>query len=365
MDIARLDAIRARLVGLNERHEIEHVGGPTVIDTDRFVSEQRLRAEQDVLFGCEPQVLAMSCDLPAGGSWTTARLGRVPVLLTRDHDGAARAFRNACRHRGAHVAEGPGEGRRVSCPYHGWTYDLEGRLVGVPDRTAFAGCIEHEGLVPLAADEAHGFVVVSAGAERVDAEAYLGELAPELEHFGFADLQPVAVHEAEIAMNWKLGNDSAMEAYHVPYLHEGTVGPMTSYGYAYDAFGRHSRMSLLGVEDGEAEGLAGLTLVHHLFPASMLVVGTGIVVHQRSDPGDRPGSSWLRLASYTWPGEVTDSHRTLADFLWKVVHEEDCRMMAGAQQSFAAGSIDRLVLGANEPGVAALHRNWDEALSRA
>lgn len=362
MDLARLDAIRARLVALNEARRIEHVGNPVAVDTDRFVSAERLAREQEVLFGREPQVVALSCDLPVPGSWTTASLGDIPVLLTRDGDGVVRAFRNACRHRGSPVAEGAGEGRRVSCPYHGWTYELDGRLTGVPDRAAFDGCVEGEGLLPLAVDEGQGFVVVSAGGP-ADVDAYLGAMGPELSHFDLADLVPVAVHEAEIAMNWKLGNDSAMEAYHVPYLHHETVGPMTSYGYAYDGFGRHHRMSLLGLDAAEGEGLTGLTLVHHLFPSSMLVVGTGIVVHQRCDPGATPGTCRLKVSSYAWPGEVTDGHRMLADLLWKVLHDEDCRVMSGAQRSFSSGSLDRIVLGANEPGVAGLHREWDAALA--
>ena len=362
MDLHRLDAIRERLVELNRRHEVEHVGSPVTVDTDRFVSTERLAREKEVLFGREPQVIAFSCDLPTPGSWTTARLGDIPVLLTRDTHGVVRAFRNACRHRGAPVAEGPGCGRRVSCPYHGWTYELDGRLTGVPDRRSYEGCLpDDESLAPLAVDEGHGFVVVSADG-RADVDAYLGDLGPELAHFELAALVPVAVHETEIAMNWKLGNDSAMEAHHVPYLHHATVGPMTSYGYAYDGYGRHHRMSLLGTEPG-GEGLAGLTLVHHLFPSSMLVIGTGVVVHQRCDPGATPGTCWLRVSTYAWPGEVTDHHRMLANLLWKVVVEEDCRMMAGAQQAFASGSIERLVLGTNEPGVAGLHRSWDAALA--
>jgi carnitine monooxygenase subunit len=360
VDLARLDAIRKRLVDLNARREIEHVGAPVTVDTDRFVDPDRLARELEVLFEQEPQVLALSCDLPAEGSWTTAELGTIPVLLTRDADGAVHAFRNACRHRGSPVAEGPGCGRRVSCPYHGWTYELDGRLSGVPDRTAFDDCVDGEALLPLSVDERHGFVVVSAG-RPVDIDDYFGDLAPELAHFDLAELAPLAVHEATIAMNWKLGNDSGMEAYHVPYLHEGTVGPMTSYGYTYDNFGRHHRMGLIGTDAEGTEGLAGLTLVHHLFPNSMLVIGSGIVVHQRCEPRT-PGTSHLRVSTYTWPGEATEQHRMLADFLWKVLYDEDCRLMAGAQRSFSSRSLERMVLGANEPGVAGLHRNWDAAL---
>ena len=375
MDVERLRSLFGRLVALNERHEIEHVGTPVAVDTSRYASRDRHERELQKLFREQPQLVAFSSDLPAPNTFATGRVGDVPLLLVRDGDGVVRAFVNACRHRGAPVAQGSGSGRRLSCPYHGWTYDLDGRLTGVPDREAFVGCIEGEALPALPVAERYGFVVVCADPTgRADVDDYLGDMAEELAHFDLATLSAVNVHEAEVAMNWKLGNDAAMEAYHVPVLHKQTVGPMTRVGYTYDAFGAHHRMGLLSVNaatDGgggeEAmELLESLTLVHHLFPSSMLVVGSGIVVHQRCDPGRTPDTCWLRVSTYAWAEPPDDEARAgqqmLSDLLWKVVLEEDCWVQQGAQQAFSAGAIDRVVFGANEPGLRGMHTAWDAAL---
>jgi phenylpropionate dioxygenase-like ring-hydroxylating dioxygenase large terminal subunit len=372
MDGGRLQAMLGRLLELNERGVIEHVGGPVAVDTARYSSVERHGRELDRIFRHGAQLVGFSADLPEPGTHLPVHVGDVPVLLVRGDDGAVRAFVNACRHRGAPVCEAAGSGRRLTCPYHAWTYDLEGALVGVPDRGAFEGRIEGEGLRALPVDERHGLIVADADPDgTADVDDYLGTMAPELAHLGFERLAAVEVRTTEVAMNWKLGADAAMEAYHAPYLHKATVGPMTRVGYAYDGFGRHHRMGLLGVTEhplavDEADPmhiLEGVTLVHHLYPTSMVVVGAGIVAHQRCEPGRTPDTCTLRLATYAWDGPVTDKHRYLADLLWRVVIEEDCRIQEGAQRAFSSGVLDRVLFGANEPGLQGMHASWDAALN--
>src|SRR5262249_30723439 len=89
--------------------------------------------ERDVFFRRGPFMVGLSCLLPKPGDYMTHDYSGVPMLLVRDDSGAPRGFLNVCRHRGARVAEGCGNGRRFSCPYHAWTYGLDGRLVARPD----------------------------------------------------------------------------------------------------------------------------------------------------------------------------------------------------------------------------------------
>src|SRR5215207_9839091 len=78
--------------------------------------------------------------LPNPGSYLTATAGRQPVLVLRDHDGTLRAFRNVCRHRGSRLLSGSGEcGKAIRCRYHGWTYRLDGELIGVPEARSIPG----------------------------------------------------------------------------------------------------------------------------------------------------------------------------------------------------------------------------------
>src|SRR5206468_10721645 len=134
-------------------------------DTARYTSPERHARELENIFRRGQQLLALSADLPSAGSYYPTRIGDVPVLLVRDTSGAVAAFVNACRHRGSAVCESPGSGMRMSCPYHGWTYDLDGRLVAVPDRTAFTGCIEDESLRALPVGERYGLIVVDPDPE--------------------------------------------------------------------------------------------------------------------------------------------------------------------------------------------------------
>ena len=376
MDVDRLLAMLERLQQLNERNEIEHHGDPAGFDTDRYVSVERHERELESMFRRGQQLTAFTADLPTTGSYFPTRIGDVPVLLVRDAHGRVGAYVNACRHRGSAVCEVAGTGRRLSCPYHGWTYDLDGRLVAVPDRTAFTGCVEDESLRALPVDERYGLIVVDpdpSGHANVD--AYLGAMGPELAHLGFETLTPIASYEAEVAMNWKLASDAGMESYHVPYLHDTTVGPLSRVGYTYDRFGRHHRMGILGageelVPTAELDGLALLgrmTLVHHLFPTSMMPVGAGVVGHQRAEPGATPGTCLLRLWTYSWTdmSDEEDAKRRqyVSDLLWRVVNEEDNRVCTTAQRAFASGALERVVFGANEAGLRGMHESWDAAIA--
>jgi len=376
MDLDRLHAMLDRLERLNERNEIEHVGKAVALDAERYVSVTRHQRELERIFRRGQQLIALSVDLPEPGSYLPTAIGDVPVLLVRGDDAKVRAFVNACRHRGSAVCEEPGSGRRLSCPYHGWTYDLDGRLVAVPDRTAFTGCIEDEALRVLPADEAHGLIVCDADpGGAADVDDYLGSMAPEIAHLGFESLTPITSYEAEVAMNWKLGSDAAMESYHVPYLHKATVGPMARVGYSYDRFGRHHRMGILGkgdelvpTDEGDAMGLLGrMTLVHHLYPTSMMPVGAGVVAHQRCEPGRTPDTCRLRLWTYSWSdmADEEDSKRRhyVSDLLWKVVNDEDNRVCATAQRAFSSGALERVVFGAGEAGLTGMHESWDAAIA--
>ena len=98
---------------------------------------------------------------PKPGDYVTEDVAGMPVLMTRGADGEVKAFANICRHRGAPVAQGCGNARAFVCPYHGWTYDLAGKLLGTTDKVGFAGLdLASHGLVRLPAAEKHGMLFV-------------------------------------------------------------------------------------------------------------------------------------------------------------------------------------------------------------
>ncbi|MEE9280998.1 MAG: aromatic ring-hydroxylating dioxygenase subunit alpha [Myxococcota bacterium] len=195
-----------------------------------------------------PHVLGLSGDLPAPRSFFTSNdLGK-PILCTRTEDGAFRAFLNVCRHRGTIVEDEPrGEKKLFQCPFHAWTYDHSGALVGVPKEAHF-GKVDREcsGLVSLPAVERYGLLWVSPDPEGAfDIDDLLGGLGPELEGWELARCEPHGRTTFEHAMNWKLAIDTFGETYHFNTLHRNTLAT-SFYGNVqmYDTYKRNHRMSL-------------------------------------------------------------------------------------------------------------------------
>ena len=220
MDATRVRAIAERLVDVHRRGEMDRVDHAIKVPTSQYTDPERLQREVALIFEREPQLMGFTGDIPEPGDYFTAAIGRRPVIVVRGEDGSARAFLNACRHRGMEVAAGSGSTLRFTCPYHNWTYSADGRLIAIPDRSAFATCDIADGLLELPLAERHGLLVLHPDPTgSADVDAFLGPLAPELTHFGLEQLRPVARREARVRCNWKLTNAMGMEGYHVRFLH--------------------------------------------------------------------------------------------------------------------------------------------------
>src|SRR5215470_13886844 len=152
-----------------------------------YSCRERASLERDRLFRERPIFMGLSTRLPKAGDYLTEDVAGMPVLLTRGADGEVRAFANICRHRGAPVAQGCGNARAFVCPYHGWTYDLAGKLLGTTDKVGFAGIdLATHGLARLPAVEKHGLLFVrpkpmAAGeSATIDIDGRLGAVASDL-----------------------------------------------------------------------------------------------------------------------------------------------------------------------------------------
>jgi len=143
------------------------------------------------------------------------------VLLTRTSDGTDEAFDNVCLHRQSQVVTGCGTAKRFACPYHAWTYDNTGKLVGLPGREGFPGItVKSDGLTELPATEVAGFlwVALDPGAT-LDVAAHLGPLADELDSWGIGRWSPLGKKVLDSPINWKLAIDTFTENYHFATVH--------------------------------------------------------------------------------------------------------------------------------------------------
>jgi choline monooxygenase len=187
------------------------------------------------MYGAESQKVFQSSWVAVGrvdqvaepGRYFTCELAGEPLVVVRDQAGSLRAFYNLCRHRAARIATQE-EGRcgHFRCRYHGWTYDLNGRLLGTPE---FGGVEdfrkEDQGLAPLAVDTWGPLVFLHAGAPHQPLPVFLGELADQQATLGLQRLQFAARREYRLACNWKVFVDNYLDGgYHINTIHPGLAG---------------------------------------------------------------------------------------------------------------------------------------------
>jgi glycine betaine catabolism A len=161
-------------------------------------------------------------DLAAPGDFFTREIGGESVLTVRGTDGQARAFYNVCRHRGTRLVD-PAEGTKlgsIACPYHGWTYSAEGRLVGAPHTEGLVDFSkEDSGLYGIRLESWGGFLWANMDAEAPSLGEEFGRLFAKFERFPLARLRRVARHTYEVEANWKILVENYQECYHCAPVH--------------------------------------------------------------------------------------------------------------------------------------------------
>ena len=162
--------------------------------------------------------------IPNAGDYFTIEFAGVPVIVVRGSDGEIRAFANTCRHRGSMLAQGEGNCKAFRCPYHSWTYDIDGALIVAPQMeqtTAFDPADWH--LTPVRLECWAGFMFLNFDPHAPPLMEYLGDLPLKLASYRFEDMVCVRRKEYELACNWKIYVENAMEAYHITTVHRSTL----------------------------------------------------------------------------------------------------------------------------------------------
>ena len=160
-----------------------------------------------------------TCQIPNLGDWMTWSIGADQVLLVHGRDGVVRAFHNVCRHRGARICNaGQGNAKLFVCPYHAWTYDLDGRLRTATERE-FGVAREDMGLMPIALRDLGGLLFIALGDNPVDFDQPAAEIAPAMAHQGFADAKVAHTIRYRVKANWKLVFENNRECYQCDTAH--------------------------------------------------------------------------------------------------------------------------------------------------
>lgn len=168
--------------------------------------------------------------LPDPGDYRSFDSPGGPIVLIRGSDGQLRCFANYCRHRGSILLEGSGNtGGRITCPYHAWSYLTDGRLYGCPDMTDAEGFDKVEnGLVALDLDQWEGFVFARFTREGPSLRDHLGDFPDRMASHRLGEMRQVWSVTLDVACNWKLILENAMETYHTGIVHRATVGAQQS-----------------------------------------------------------------------------------------------------------------------------------------
>lgn len=195
-----------------------------------------LAREREGIFTRRWQYVAHTGQVPEPGSLAAGRAGHVPVLLVRDGEGELRTFLNVCRHRGAQLVDGEVRRSTIQCPYHAWTYELDGRLRSAP-RSEGEACFEPDelGLVPIAVGTWGPFVFVNPDPDAAPLEETLGEL-PALVASAGIDVDALRFRKRSTSSydaNWKVCCENFLECYHCQVAHPGLAQVLDTSEEAY------------------------------------------------------------------------------------------------------------------------------------
>jgi choline monooxygenase len=286
-------------------------------------------------------------------SFFTIDLAGEPVVIVRDAAGTLRAFSNVCRHRAGPIAQGAGCKRVLNCAYHGWTYTLDGRLIGTPevdgmelfDRSTM-------GMFPLRCETWEHFIFVSFSADGSSLTEYLGNIPELAREFSFSGLALAERRDYIVNCNWKVYVDNYLEGYHIPIVHPGLMKEIDYPRYRCETFRYHSRqlgpVKDVKPEDSEervyepASGGLKEALYFWLFPNMMLNfypdnVQTNLIIPLGHDK---------TLTIFEWyfhdaASEKVRERAAKAIAFSETVQQEDIHICEAVQRGLQSATYDR------------------------
>ncbi|MDC0714528.1 aromatic ring-hydroxylating dioxygenase subunit alpha [Stigmatella sp. ncwal1] len=273
------------LIALRERARDQEMLGEVVrIPVSNYTEPDVLEREMATVFRKYPMVAGHASHVRKPGAYLLSDWNKIPYVVVRAQDGTLRAFLNACRHRGARLVSGKEpELKSFVCPFHGWTYNLDGSLKTVTKAYAFPDLDRCKyGLVELPVAEHMGLIWIhpTPGAS-LDPASYLGPFADDLEHFGIDGLVSYRKNVVIKKANWKLLLKTYLEGYHVPFLHRDTLQQAFKRGViAHAEHGPHIRlaaartnfMDALKIDSDSFRLLDYASVYYTLFPNTFFIM---------------------------------------------------------------------------------------------
>ena len=328
--------------------------------------------EQEKIFRRSWQVVGHAHQLAKPGDYFTFELCGEPLLLARGNGGELRGFYNVCRHRAGPPAEGCGSRKLFRCAYHGWTYDLEGKLISAPE---FENVQQFDPgyftLTPVRAAEWFNLILVSLDSDAVPVPTYLGEMPGQAERFDFGGMKLLERRTYDMQCNWKAYIDNYLEGYHLPSVHPGLNRELDYSAYTVEPHARYVRQfsPIRGAQTGDTtprryqEARADLTTDYFwVFPNWMLNcypdnISLNIILPLEPE-------RTLAIFEFYLPEKElgTKAARDSVDFSHQI-QLEDVAICEAVQKNLRSRSYDRGRYSVKqEKGVHAFHRMYEDVM---
>ena len=378
MSREKLVAMAERTIAHNKAGTVHLTESVTTIPASNYFDPERWQREVDMIFKRVPLLLAMTAEIKEVNTYKAIDVVGMPVLISRGADGIARAFVNMCSHRGAQLVDpGVGTARRFACPYHNWTYNQEGDLVGIFKQDDFGqldtSCL---GLTQLPIAERAGLIWVTLSPDsKLDFDAFFAGYDEMLEFCDFASMNHFGTRILP-GPNWKISFDGYVDFYHLPILHKNTFGPDMSPDALFHRVGPHQRVTGPRGNWAKLEGRPTSE-----WPESVLTGGVWSVFPHGSIAGFEIEGHKIYQVARVFPGATADESVTYLDFistapkteefieaankqilfLENVVRDEDYATGLKIQRTVKTGAKKVLHFGRNEGGAQYVH-GWLDAL---
>ncbi|MGF6489243.1 nitrite reductase/ring-hydroxylating ferredoxin subunit [Pseudomonas frederiksbergensis] len=344
-----------------------------------YTCPEHLKREQTRLFRSNALMVGLSCQLARPGDYLTDDLSGVPIAIVRTTEGGLSAFINVCRHRGARLLEGQGTlSGTLSCPYHGWVYDLHGKLRQLSPNQSFQGlqCAERN-LTRLAVVERGGLIQVHpVPGQCIELPSLSGVLRDEIDHYDFQSFSHYETRLLRKSFNWKIVIETFLENWHFPFLHRQTVLPIFIPACShFETFGpdarlimpRRSLLTLRGQPQEKWDLLKHSLIIYLLFPNTLLLwQGDHLEVWRVFPTPDTPDQCLAEVALYTRRAATSARERAHWDknmaLLLETVEVEDFKVSEQIQKGFHSGAQQHLTFGKNEPALKHFHQMIQHAL---
>lgn len=329
-----------------------------------FVDPAHYEREQQAIFRRLPVPVALAVQLPEPNMFLALEAYGRPVLLSRDAKGRVRAFLNVCQHKGSKLVERADafKGGRVSCPYHAWTFAVDGRLVGVPREEVFPSLNKDDhGLASLACEESGGLIWVALDRSRpADFGHVSAELAADLDAFNLGGMHLFGHKTFQLEANWKLVIEPFLEPYHIQRLHAQSVaGIFADVPNITDRLGDHLRQvsgkasfhpSIL--DDNPGENIHKIiTHAYAVFPNTVVITSPYYISVMIIEPR-AVNRSTVEYFMLTREAADNDKARELFtrsyEMILNVFGNEDFRAACLSQAGLETGAVDEMLYGGME-----------------